>query len=495
MAHDSSVAFDIVIRGGTIVTASDVFTADLGISGETIAALGRRLPEGLREIDATGQLVLPGGVDSHCHIEQISGGGLLNADTFETATRSAAFGGTTSVISFAAQHRGMSLAKVVDDYAALARKGALIDHAFHLMVANPDRQTLEHDLPELIRAGHRSVKLFMTYDQVQVSDEQMLDVMLVARSAGALVCVHAENHGMLKWLGNRLVARGHVGPKFHTVAHPRGAEVEAFHRLIQFSVLLDQPVMIFHVSTAEGAAVIREARGRGVKVFAETCPHYLLQTADELDMPGIEAAKLMCSPPQRGPADQEALWRALALGDLQVLSSDHAPYRFDASGKLSAGAAPPFKQIANGMPGLETRLPLMFDAIVSRDMMQLGAGALSKFVELTATAPARIYDLKGKGSVAVGHDADLAIWDPAARVRLPETLHDNTGYNPFEGREVLGWPRKVLRRGEMIVDEGSLLASPGSGRLILREAGPATQPTGRLSPEFDTRRNFGAELY
>ncbi len=483
-------AYDTVIRGGTIATAGDVFRADLGIVGERIAALGIDLPAGATEVDASGKLVLPGGVDAHCHIEQLSGGGIMNADTFESATRSAAFGGTTSVVSFAAQHRGASLAQVVEDYAALARRGAIIDYAFHLMVANPDEQTIARDLPALIRAGHRSVKVFMTYDAVQVNDQQLLDVMLAARAAGALVCVHAENHGLLKWMAERLTARGYVAPKYHAVSHPRAAEVEAFHRLIAFSELLDQPVVIFHVSTAEGAAVIREARGRGVKIFAETCPHYLLMTAAELDKPGIEGAKWVCSPPQRTAADQEALWQGLALGDLQILSSDHAPYRFDETGKLSAGPNPGFKQIANGMPGLEMRLPVLFDAMVSQ-----GRLGLKKFVELTATVPAQIYDLPGKGSLAIGMDADIAIWDPQRQVKLADDLHDNTGYNPFAGRSITGWPETVLRRGAVIVSEGALRAKAGSGRLLLREAGPATKPTGALSPEFDPARNFGAKLY
>ncbi|KQU54679.1 dihydropyrimidinase [Bosea sp. Leaf344] len=486
----TSPAFDTVIRGGTLATASEVVRADLGIRDGRIAAIGIGLPEGAQELDATGRLVLPGGVDTHCHIEQLSGGGLMNADTFETATRSAAFGGTTSVISFAAQHRGASLARTVEDYAALARKGAIIDYAFHLMVANPDAQTIATDLPALIQAGHRSVKVFMTYDAVQVDDQALLDVMLSAREAGALVCVHAENHGLLKWMGERLAKRGYTAPKYHAVSHPRAAEVEAFHRLIAFSELLDTPICIFHVSTAEGAAVIREARGRGVKIYAETCPHYLLMTAAELDRPGIEGAKWICSPPQRETADQEALWRALALGDLQILSSDHAPYRFDASGKLSAGANPPFKQIANGMPGLEMRMPMLFDAMVSR-----GRLGLSKFVELTATAPARIYDLPGKGALAIGFDADIVLWDPQKTVTLTDALHCNTGYNPFAGRSITGWPETVLRRGEIIVADGALRAEAGSGRLLLREAGEATRPTGRLAPEFDPARNFGAELY
>lgn len=486
----TSPAFDTVIRGGTLATASEVVRADLGIRDGRIAAIGIGLPEGAQELDARGRLVLPGGVDTHCHIEQLSGGGLMNADTFETATRSAAFGGTTSVISFAAQHRGASLARTVEDYAALARKGAIIDYAFHLMVANPDVQTITTDLPALIQAGHRSVKLFMTYDAVQVDDQALLDVMFSAREAGALVCVHAENHGLLKWMGERLAKRGYTAPRYHAVSHPRAAEVEAFHRLIAFSELLDTPICIFHVSTAEGAAVIREARGRGVKIYAETCPHYLLMTAAELDRPGIEGAKWICSPPQRETADQEALWRALALGDLQILSSDHAPYRFDASGKLSAGANPPFKQIANGMPGLEMRMPMLFDAMVSQ-----GRLGLSKFVELTATAPARIYDLPGKGALAIGFDADIVLWDPQKTVTLTDALHCNTGYNPFAGRSIKGWPEIVLRRGEIIVADGALRAEAGSGRLLLREAGEATRPTGRLSPEFDPARNFGAELY
>lgn len=483
-------SYDTVIRGGTIATAHDVFRADLGIRGGHIAAIGRDLPAGAAEIEASGKLVLPGGVDTHCHIEQLSGGGLMNADTFESATRSAAFGGTTTVVSFAAQHRGASLARAVEDYAGLAKRGAIVDYAFHLMVANPDEQTIAHDLPDLMRAGHRSVKVFMTYDAVQVNDQQLLDVMMAARTAGGLVCVHAENHGLLKWMGERLAARGYDAPKYHAVSHPRAAEVEAFHRLIAFSELLDQPIVIFHVSTAEGAAVIREARGRGVKVFAETCPHYLMMTAGELDRPGIEGAKWICSPPQRDTADQQALWRALALGDLQILSSDHAPYRFDASGKLSAGPHPGFRQIANGMPGLEMRMPLLFDAMVSQ-----GRLGLKKFVELTATLPAQIYDLPGKGSLAIGMDADIAIWDPARRVTLTDELHDNAGYNPFAGRAVTGWPETVLRRGEIVVADGAIIARAGSGRLLLREAGEATRPTGVASPEFDPQRNFGAHLY
>ncbi|WP_262268652.1 dihydropyrimidinase [Microvirga yunnanensis] len=482
--------YDLVIKGGRVASTDGVAAMDVAIQDGVIAALGREL-RARSTIDAAGRLVLPGGVDAHCHIEQLSGGGLMNADTFESATRSAAFGGTTTVISFAAQHRGDNLGAVVDNYARLAAAGAVTDYAFHLWISDPSAETLEQDLPRLIEAGHRSIKIFMTYDRVRLLDEQILDVMMVARRHGAMVCAHAENHGMIKWMADRLVARGYGEPKYHGVSHPRVGEIEAFERLIRFSQLLDQPIMLFHVSTAEGAAIVRRARGEGVKVFAETCPQYLFLTADDLDRPGLEGAKWMCSPPPRTPSDQEALWRGLDLGDLQVVSSDHAPYRFDGSGKLAAGADADFKQIANGLPGLETRLPLLFDAMVSR-----GRSSLEKFVELTATAPARIYGLHPrKGAIAVGADADVAIWDPDREVVLTDDgLHDNVGYNPFAGRRLKGWPETVLRRGETLIADGTLKAAPGSGRLQLRGCSPAMRPTGRLSPEFDPGRNFGAQL-
>lgn len=490
-----ATSFDLVIRGGTVATATGSYAADVGIAGGKVVAVGQGLGSGVREIDASGKLVLPGGIDSHTHIEQVSAGGLLNADTFESATTSAAFGGNTTVISFAAQHRGKDLRKVVDDYAVLAARGALIDYAFHLIVANPDEKTITRDLPELIGEGHASIKIFMTYDLIKVDDEPLLDVLATARENRALVCVHAENHGMISWMGKRLVNRGYVAPKYHAISHPRGSEAEAFQRLIALAALIDQPIMIFHVSTAEGAQVIRDARAQGLKVFAETCPQYLFMTRHDLDRPGIEGAKWMCSPPPREKEDQDALWRALALGDLQTVTSDHAPYRFDATGKLSAGPNPTFKQIANGLPGLEVRLPLLFDAMVSKGRPEFAGRGLEAFVDLTATRPASIYNLPGKGQIAPGFDADIAIWDPVRQVTITDALmHDLTGYTPFAGRTVTGWPETVLVRGEAVVEAGALKGRPGSGRWLKRAGGWAAEPTGRLVPDMDPARNFGARL-
>ncbi len=471
------MTFDLVIRGGTIVTAKRSCRADLGVTAGKVSAIGDGLA-GTQEIDASGLLVMPGGVDPHCHIEQMSGMGQMNADTFETATRSAAMGGTTSLISFAAQRKGQRMADVVADYEVRARRGAMVDYAFHMIVSDPGVEHFEEDMADLIAAGHRSIKVFTTYN-IRLDDAQILQVMQVAKDHGALVCVHAENHALIQRTKDALLAAGLTRPEHHALSHPRMAEIEAVERMCRFAEYVHQPVMLFHISTAEGAEAVRAARARGAPVWAETCPHYLLMTEEVLRRDGLEGAKWMCSPPQRSPADQEALWRALADGTLDLVSSDHAPYRFDETGKLAAGPDARFDQIANGMPGLETRLPLLFDAIVSQ-----GRGTAEDFVRLTSTAPARVYGLPGKGDLSLGMDADIVAWDPEAlHTYGADDLHDNVGYNPWEGRTVTGWPRIVLLRGEPIVRDGVFLGVPGQGRWIDRPA-CAMKPTGNAAFEF-----------
>ncbi|AHM04604.1 D-hydantoinase [Roseibacterium elongatum DSM 19469] len=457
------MSHDLMIRGGRVITADGQFTADIAVSAGRITAIGHGLGMATETIDATGLMVTPGGVDPHCHIEQMSGMGLMNADTFETATRSAAMGGTTSVISFAAQGKGQRLSEAVADYAARATRGAAIDHAFHLIVADSAAPDLEADLHSLIAAGHRSIKVFTTYN-IGLGDAEILRVLRIARTAGALTCIHAENDAIIAETRTRLLAKGRTRPIDHAASRPRAAEIEAVARMCRLAELAQAPVMIFHVSTQEAAAEIRAARARGAPVWAETCPHYLFQTEDILDKPGIEGAKWMCSPPQRTARDQAALWQALALGDLQVVSSDHAPYRFDDTGKLSAGPDAPFPAIANGMPGLELRQPLMFEAMVSR--RRLGP---ESFVALTATLPARLYGLDRKGDIAPGMDADLVLWDPTREVTYgANDLHDNVGYNPAEGTTVRGWPVRTILRGRTIMQDGTYLGQPGTGDWIAR---------------------------
>jgi dihydropyrimidinase len=469
------VAHDVVIRHGTIVTAADTLRCDVAVDGGRITALAERAEPGRTEVDATGLYVLPGGIDSHCHIEQLSSAGVLCADDFYSGTVSAAFGGTTTVIPFAAQHRGMKLRAVVEDYHRRAAEKAVIDYAFHLILADPTAEALEQDLPQLVAEGISSLKIYMTYERLRLHDEQVLDVLTAARRLGVLTMVHAENHGVIAWLSSRLLERGATAPRYHAVAHARLAESEATHRIIALGELLDVPVLVVHVSDALGTAAIREAQSRGLRVYGETCPQYLLLTAADMDRPAREGAKYCCSPPLRDSASQAAIWEGLANGTFQTCSSDHAPFRFDGSGKLPQGERTTFKEIANGLPGLELRLPLLFS-----EGVRTGRLSLNQFVALGSTNHARLYGLyPRKGTIAVGADADLALWDPERRVRVTAAmLHDQVGYTPYEGREVVGWPVTVLSRGRIVVRDGRLSAERGSGRFVRADLPPAARPRG-----------------
>ena len=462
-----TMKFDRTIRNGTIVTATETRTGDIGIVDGRIAAIADRLPAAADDIDAAARLVLPGGIDSHCHVEQISSNGMMTADDFHSATVSAAYGGTTTIIPFAAQHRGMSLPKVVADYHACAAPKAVIDYGFHLIVSDPDEQALTRDLPALIAQGYTSFKVYMTYDMLKLDDYQILEVLDLARREGALVMVHAENNDMIKWIAKRLLANGHTAPRFHAVSHDSLAESEATSRVIQLSRLLDTPVLIVHVSGIGAVGAIRAAQVLGAPVYGETCPQYLFLEAGDIDKPGLDGAMFCCSPPPRDRQSQEAVWEGLANGTFQVFSSDHAPYRFDESGKLPKGDKTTFKDMANGVPGLELRLPLLFSEGVGK-----GRLTLSQFVALTATNHARIYGLDHcKGTIEAGQDADLALWDPERRTTITAAaIHDNVGYTPYEGRAITGWPVTVMSRGRTVVDDGRLLAERGSGRFLARRS-------------------------
>src|ERR1700730_17514713 len=483
--------FDLVIRNGAVATASDTTSCDVGIKDGVITTLGKSLAVGAQEIDASGRLVLPGGIDSHCHIEQRSSAGVVCADDFYSATVAAAFGGTTTVIPFAAQHRGQSLRRVVEEYHEAARPKAIIDYAFHLIITDPSEQVMGQELPALIRDGYPSFKAYMTYDLLGVADGQMLDVLAVARREGAFVMVHAENHEMIKWLTSRLLERGLGAPRYHAVSHARLAEGEATNRAVALSQLLDVPILLVHVSAGEAIEVIRNAQTKGLKIYGETCPQYLFLTADDLARPGVEGAKFCCSPPPRDEAAQQAVWTGLRNGTFQVFSSDHAPYRFDASGKLPHGDRTIFKEIANGVPGIELRLPLLFSEGVGEGRLDLNA-----FVALTATNHAKLYGLyPRKGTIAVGSDADIAIWDPDPEPTVTAPmLHDNVGYTPYEGRRLRGWPVTVISRGRIVVDDGTLLAARGSGNFLPCALSDAAKPRGAAVPELAYAAEEGTAL-
>ena len=477
--------FDLVIRNGTVVTAADTAACDIGIKDGLVVMLGKNLGPGAREIDAKDRLLLPGGIDSHCHIEQRSSAGVVCADDFYSATVSAAFGGTTTVIPFAAQHRGQSLRRVVEEYHAAAGPKAVIDYAFHLIISDPSEQIMGQELPALIRDGYTSFKVYMTYDLLALDDRQMLDILAVARREGALVMVHAENHEMIKWLTDRLLERGLGAPRYHAVSHARLAEGEATNRAVALSQLLDVPILLVHVSAGEAIEVIRNAQTRGLRIYGETCPQYLFLSADDLAKPGVEGAKFCCSPPPRDRAAQQAVWTGLRNGTFQVFSSDHAPYRFDASGKLPHGDKTTFKEIANGVPGIELRLPLLFSEGVGQGRLDLNA-----FVALTATNHAKLYGLyPKKGTIAVGSDADIAIWDPERETEITAgMLHDNVGYTPYEGRRLRGWPVTVLSRGRIVIEDGRLVALRGSGQFLPCALSEAAKPLGVPVPELRGRR-------
>ncbi|MEM8743572.1 MAG: dihydropyrimidinase [Pseudomonadota bacterium] len=483
--------FDLTIRGGKIVTAAGERDGDIGVKDGVITQIADSLEPGTEDIDASGKLVLPGGIDGHCHIEQLSSFGLMNADDFYTASIAAAHGGTTTVVPFAAQHRGQSISEVVTAYRALAEEKAAIDYHFHIIVTDPTEEVLTKELPPLLEDGFRSLKLFLTYDLLKVDDYQTLQVMEVARKHGALIVAHAENNDMIRWASEKLVEKGHTEPKFHAVSHPRLAEAEATHRAIVLARFIDVPIMIFHVTTREAMDEVRRAQEAGLKVYAETCTQYLVLTADDIDRPGNEGAKFCCSPPLRDEDDIEAMWEGLADGTFVTLSSDHAPYAFDETGKLIESKNPTFKQIPNGMPGLELRMPVLFS-----EGVKTGRIDLPKFVDLTSTGIARLYGLyPQKGEIAVGSDADIGVWDPDAQKTITdETVHDNTGYSPFTGRTITGWPECVISRGRVIIRDGNADMAPGSGKITGRELSEQATPLGRTEPEMDENRNFGIQL-
>jgi dihydropyrimidinase len=385
------------------------------------------------------------------------------------------------VVPFAAQHRGDSLQRAVDEYRAAALPKAVIDYAFHMIVSDPTKAVLEHELPKLIGEGFTSFKIYMTYDSLKLDDGQILDILSTARKERALVMVHAENNDVIKWLAKKLTEQGLTRPYFHSVAHAQVAENEATGRAIALASLIDVPLLIVHVSSGETAKIIRRAQGVGLKIYAETCPQYLFLTAADLARPGMEGAKFCCSPPPRNPVDQEAMWLGLKNGTFQVLSSDHAPYRFDVSGKLPKGDETVFKEIANGVPGIELRQALLFSEGVLK-----GRLTLSEFVALVATNHAKMYGLHPrKGTIAIGSDADLAIWDPHRQVQVRASdLHDNVGYTPYEGRAITGWPVTVISRGRVVVDHDQLQVAAGSGMLLPCRRSDAAQPLGRLAHDM-----------
>lgn len=458
--------FDLIVRNAHVATAADLFHCDIGVRDGRIAALADHLPAatGTSEIDAAGRYVTPGGVDSHCHLDQPMQPPIRMADDFATGTRSAACGGTTTVIPFAAQHQGQSMFDAVADYHRRADGRACVDYAFHLIVSDPSPTVLQEELPTLIERGYTSFKLYMTYEDMKLDDRQILTLMELAREHGAMLMVHAENTDAIAFLTDRLLANGKTAPRYHGLSRPSPVEREATHRAISLAELIDVPILIVHVSGAEAVEQIRWARGKGLNVHAETCPQYLFLTQSDLSLPGFLGARCVCSPPPRDEANQQVIWDGLVDGLFTVYSSDHAPYNYDdPAGKHLGARQPSFPDIPNGVPGIETRMPLLFS-----EGVLAGRLPIQQFVALTATNAARLYGLyPRKGTIAVGSDADLVIWNTGRTYTIRNRdLHHAVDYTPYEGRELQAWPGITLLRGEVVWDGNCFLGREGGGEFL-----------------------------
>ena len=460
------MSYDLIIKGAQVATASDVFSADIGVKNGKIATLGQDLRDAVEIIDASGLYALPGGIDSHVHISQPSGPGVVMADDFESATLSAAFGGNTTLMPFCLPEGEESLRAAVDAYHAKAAGNCHVDVSFHLIVNRTDPQTLGQDLPALLEAGHSSFKVFMTYPGMRLTDREILEVMAVAKRHGAMVMAHAENDDAIEFLRDAAESSGQTEPYHHAATRPVPVEREATHRAISLAEIAGVPLTIVHVSNGEALDEIRRARARGLRVHAETCPQYLTLTAEDLLRVNFEGAKYVCSPPPRDAVNQEACWDGLVRGDFELYSSDHCPFVFDSKeGKQAPGAKDSFRHIPNGIPGVETRLPILFSEGVMKGRLDI-----TRFVAVTATNHAKLYGLyPQKGVIAVGADADIVLWDPARKeVLRQEILHHGSDYTPWEGFEVLGWPVTTILRGRIVVRDGALADTGRHGKHLER---------------------------
>ncbi|WP_439498345.1 dihydropyrimidinase [Bosea sp. (in: a-proteobacteria)] len=459
--------FSTIIRGGRVSTASDTYHCDIGVKDGRIAALGDDLGSADLVIDAHGKWVLPGGIDSHVHISQPSGEGILMADDFESATRSAALGGNTTVLPFCLQESGVPLRESVKAYHAKAEGACYTDVSFHLIISDPTEQVLGQDLPALVGDGYTSFKVFMTYDGLALSDLEMLKVMAVARETRALVMVHAENYDIIRYLTEQLEQAGKTAPRFHASSRPVIAEREATYRAISLAELSDVPLMVVHVSNREAMDEIRRAQQKGLKIFGETCPQYLTLTEHDLHGLNMEGAKYVCSPPPRDAESQKACWEGLQQGVFSVFSSDHCPFRYDdPQGKLVPKGRTSFRWVPNGVPGVGARLPILFSEGVVKGRIDI-----NRFVALTSTNHARMYGLyPRKGTIAVGADADIAIWDPLIEQTLTHAMvNDGSDYTPYEGMKITGWPVITLVRGEIVARNGRIEARKGHGTYLKRD--------------------------
>ncbi|HTV06969.1 MAG TPA: dihydropyrimidinase [Acidobacteriaceae bacterium] len=455
----------LLIKNGTVVTADRTFAADVLVEGGTIREVRAGIPaDGHTVVDAGGLLVLPGGVDAHTHLD-MPFGGTTSADDFETGTRAAAIGGTTTIVDFAIQARGTKMRAALDTWWKKAEGKACIDYGLHMIVTDLGTSGLE-DMDDMVREGVASFKLFMAYPNVlMVDDATIFKALQQTSKNGALVCMHAENGSVIDVIVQQALAEGKTAPVYHALTRPTVAEAEAVQRAIAMAEIAGAPVYIVHLSSEDALNQVREARDRGLPAFAETCPQYLLLSIED-QMPGksFEEAKYVFTPPLREKKNQAKLWDGLKQDHLQVVSTDHCPFCFADQKALGKDD---FTKIPNGGPGIENRMQL-----IHHHGVNAGRLSLNRFVEITSTAPARIFGMyPQKGTIAAGSDADIVLWDPKAKHTISAATHNmRVDYSMFEGFEVIGNARWVYSRGELIVENGRYVAKIGRGNYLRRAA-------------------------
>jgi dihydropyrimidinase len=450
-----------LIKNGTIVTGSDTYRADLRLEEGHISEIGQGLNRaGDAVVDASGRLVLPGAIDVHTHLD-MPFMGTCSSDDFETGTRAAAFGGTTTVVDFIVPEKGKPLPAALDAWRHKAEGKAVVDYGFHCCIVELTDHTLE-EMEALMRAGITSFKLFTAYPgALMLDDGAILRVLRWAGRHGALIQVHAENGLAIAEITAELAAQGKRDPMFHGLSRPAALEGEATSRVITLAEVAGAPLYVVHLSCREALQAVRAARMRGLPVFAETCPQYLYLSLEDLGRPDFEGAKFVCSPPLRPKGHAEELWRGLAGNDLQTVATDHCPFNFQ--GQKEAGRGD-FRKIPNGLPSIETRLPLLYQGVVE------GKLSLNRFVDCVSVAPAKLFGLyPRKGALVPGADADLVLWNPGRRMDLSHRhLHMRVDYSLYEGVQVTGGPDKVFSRGELIVEDDRFLGRAGHGQFLAR---------------------------
>lgn len=465
-----------LVKNGTLITAAETYAADILIDGEQIALIGRDLPaDGARVVNASGKNVTPGGIDVHTHLE-LPFGGTVSSDDFYTGHKAAAFGGTTSHIDFVIQGKGQTLRQAIENWHQKADSKAVVDYGFHVAITDLTDAVME-EIPTIASLGVTSLKLFMAYKGVlMVDDTTLFRALMKAAEAGMLIMVHAENGDAIDQLVKDARAKGNLSPVWHARTRPALAEAEATLRAVALAGIAGAPLYVVHMTCQESVDMLTYGRERGLQVMGETCTQYLFFTEDDLDKP--DGAKLVCSPPMRLKKDNEYLWRAIANGQLQAVSTDHCPFFLDGSKPIEYEGKPvaipgkelgkdDFSKIPNGVPGIEDRQLILWSYGVGK-----GRLSANRFVELTATNPAKIFGMyPRKGTIAVGSDADLVIWDPAGKRTMGvRASHQRTDYNLYEGWEVTGVPEKVFVRGGLLVDGDTWNGEAGGGSYVNRSA-------------------------